>query len=262
MRELVLLRVGILDVADRALGLLDVVGNALVALGADADGPLDGGRRADLGLEVAVHFGEVVREHGRGARAVRTTHDGNGLRGQLRVRVQLGDRGVIPLGDGAEEDLRQRVAVEDEGARGHAFEVHDRHDAAHDHRELDEAVLLELFTLERRVGCAEGHRLGLDLLDAAARADRLVVETDVGLFFVGVRPLRIDRVGEARTGARDVGGQSKANASCDSGCRKGAARESDQSGPHYWVLTFFAAGGSGRSPEPLARMRARKTPPM
>ena len=38
--ELVLLGVGILDVADRALGLGDVVGDAFVALGADADRPL------------------------------------------------------------------------------------------------------------------------------------------------------------------------------------------------------------------------------
>ena len=37
--ELVLLGVGVLDVADRALGLRDVVGDALVALGADADRP-------------------------------------------------------------------------------------------------------------------------------------------------------------------------------------------------------------------------------
>src|SRR5207237_1132530 len=36
-RQLVLLGIGIFDVADRALGVLHVIGNALVAFGADAD---------------------------------------------------------------------------------------------------------------------------------------------------------------------------------------------------------------------------------
>ena len=46
--QLVLLGVGVLDIADRALGLGDVVGDAFVALGADADRPLDRGVGADL----------------------------------------------------------------------------------------------------------------------------------------------------------------------------------------------------------------------
>ena len=39
--QLVLLGVGVLDIADRALGLADVVGDAFIALGADADRPFD-----------------------------------------------------------------------------------------------------------------------------------------------------------------------------------------------------------------------------
>ena len=64
--------------------------------------------------------------------------------------------------------------------------------------------LLEVVRLQRHVGGAERHGLGLDLLDAAARADRLVVEADAGLLLVGIRPFRVDRIRERRAGSRDV----------------------------------------------------------
>ena len=54
-------------------------------------------------------------------------------------------------------------------------EIDHRHDAAHDGRELDQAVLFQFLGLERHVGGAEIDGLGLDLLDAAARTDRLIV---------------------------------------------------------------------------------------
>ena len=41
--QLVLLGIGVLDIADRVLGLADVAGDAFVALGADADRPFDRG---------------------------------------------------------------------------------------------------------------------------------------------------------------------------------------------------------------------------
>jgi len=40
----------------------------------------------------------------------------------------------------------------------------------------------------------EGDGLGLHLLDARTGADRLVVQPDAGLFFVGIGPFRIDRI--------------------------------------------------------------------
>ena len=46
--DLVLQRVDQLDVADRARRLADQTGDALVALAADADRPVDRGRDADL----------------------------------------------------------------------------------------------------------------------------------------------------------------------------------------------------------------------
>jgi hypothetical protein len=69
---------------------------------------------------------------------------------------------------------------------------------------LHEAVLLELIGLQRRVGCAERDGLGLDLLDARTRADRLIVQTIAGVFLVGVSPLRIDREWECRAGTGDI----------------------------------------------------------
>jgi hypothetical protein len=84
-------------------------------------------------------------------------------------------------------------------------EVDHRDDASHHHRELDEAVLVQLAARKRRVGRPEHHRLGFDLFDAAARADRLIVESDAGLFLVGIRPFGVDRIrkGRARSGNID-----------------------------------------------------------
>ena len=50
--------------------------------------------------------------------------------------------------------------------------------------------------LQRHVGGAEGHGLGGDLLDAAAGADRLIVQAVAGFLFVGIRPLGVDRIRE------------------------------------------------------------------
>src|SRR3546814_7702102 len=67
--------------------------------------------------------------------------------------------------------------------------------------------LVELGSLQRRIRGAEGDGLGLDLLDAAARTDRLVVQADARVFLIGVGPLGVDRIGEGGAGAGDVGGQ-------------------------------------------------------
>ena len=124
--------------------------------------------------------------------------------GSFTLGVELLDRRVVPGRDFAEIDLGERRAVEHEFARLDAFEVHDRNDAAHDRRELHKAVLLEFFARQRLVGSAERDGVGFDLLDAAARADRLIVQADARLFFVGVSPLRINGIRERRPGAGNV----------------------------------------------------------
>ena len=102
------------------------------------------------------------------------------LLGQIDARVERLDLGIVPARDVALEDVGERRPVEDELARLDALEIHDRHRAAHDHRELDETGCFQVVRLEGHVGGAEGHGLGLDLLDAAARADRLIVQADAG----------------------------------------------------------------------------------
>jgi hypothetical protein len=100
----------------------------------------------------------------------------------------------------------EKLKVEHQIAGLHALEIDDRDDAPHHHRELRQADRIEFLALERRVGGAEGHGLRLDLLDAAARTDRLVIEAYAGLLLVGVGPFRIDRIGEGGAGAGYVGG--------------------------------------------------------
>src|SRR5690606_29454726 len=77
---------------------------------------------------------------------------------------------------------------------------------ANDGRELQQAVLFQVVGLEGVVRGAEINRLGLDLLLAAARADRLVVHGVVGGGLVVGRPLGVDGVRERSAGASDVGG--------------------------------------------------------
>src|ERR1700689_1915273 len=74
--QLVLLGVGVFDVTDRVLGLADIAGDALIALGADAGGPFDRGAGADLGLPVGADLGKIVGEIERGARTVGAVNHG------------------------------------------------------------------------------------------------------------------------------------------------------------------------------------------
>src|SRR5205807_7433085 len=69
---------------------------------------------------------------------------------------------------------------------------------------LNKRALVEFLAGKRRVRGAEGDGLRFDLLDAAARADRLVVQPDIGLFLVGIGPFRVDRIGKGGSSARYV----------------------------------------------------------
>jgi hypothetical protein len=72
---------------------------------------------------------------------------------------------------------------------------------------LDQAVFVELLGLERRVRGAEVDGARRDLLDAAARADRLIVEADAGRLAVRVRPLGVDGIREGGASASDACGK-------------------------------------------------------
>jgi len=130
--------------------------------------------------------------------------DGDRLTGELRLGVQLLDGRIIPALDLTEKNFRQHIAVEREFARRHAVEIDHRHDGADHLRPLGEASGFELLGLQRLIGSAEGHRARLDLLDAAAGANRLIVKAGAGFLLVHIRPFRIDRIGEGGAGARNV----------------------------------------------------------
>ncbi len=112
--EAVLLRIGILDIADGAGRLRDVLCNAFVAASADADGPINRRVGADFAGPIRVHFRQVVREDEGRARSVRAVNDRDRLVGKSKARVERLDGRIAPVADLADEDLRQRRAIEHE----------------------------------------------------------------------------------------------------------------------------------------------------
>src|SRR5215471_12419557 len=97
-------------------------------------------------------------------------HNNDRLRRQLETGVEFLDGRVVPGLDLAEIDPGEGRAIESEFSRLNAFQVDHRHHAAHDGRELGEAVLVELGLAERHVARPEGYGFGLDLLNAATGA--------------------------------------------------------------------------------------------
>jgi hypothetical protein len=103
--------VRLVDVADRALVLLDTGGDALVALAADgAGGPLHLGALTE-GPGVGVGVEELGEDRG-GARAVRAVDRDDVEVRQVEVGVELGERRVVPVRDAPLEDVGDRVGVE------------------------------------------------------------------------------------------------------------------------------------------------------
>ena len=148
----------------------------------------------------------IVRPDEGGARSVGAMHDGDrGVR-QLDASIELRNRRIVPLGDLAEEDLCNGRAVEGHFTRLDARQVDDRNNRAVDDGELDEIILGDVFRCQRHVGGTESDGLGGDLLDAAARTNRLIIQADIHLLLVGVRPLGENRINEGRTGAGDIFG--------------------------------------------------------
>src|SRR6266404_2167874 len=219
-RELVLVRVRQLDVADAAFRLLDDAGDAFVPLAAQPGGPIHALSRARARLPLGRHLGQVVGEDRGGARAVAAVgYDDLQVR-KLRALVLRRDRRIVPLGDLAQEDaghgLRRELQVL------HARRVVDDDHRAHHRRDvLDAGRLQQLLAAHGSVGSAEVHRLLGDLLDAAARADRLVVDLHARVRLVVLaEPLRIDRERERGTRAVDQGGVRRGRSARDREQRK------------------------------------------
>ena len=182
------------------------MGNALVAVGADSGRPFHRRAELDLAGPLWVDLGQVVGEVERGARTIRTMHHGDLAGGQGEAGVQRGDFRIAPVADLAQEDVAESGTVQLDLVSLHTGDVDHWHDAADHDRKLAEAELLQIFRLHRRVGGAKVDGAFLDLRDAGARADRLVVEVVAGFLGIRRRPLGHDRIDEAGTGAGDIGG--------------------------------------------------------
>src|SRR3954454_9857837 len=205
-REAVREGVRLLDVADRAVVLLDAGGDAVVALGAGARRPLDRLVDAPAVLQLWGVGGEERGEQLGRARLVRAVADRDVGARELRARVPLGDRRVVPLRDLAEEDVGDGLAVELEALLD-AVDVVGHGDRAEHARDVDRVALLlggrDLLVLHRGVGGAEVDGAGGELGDAAAGADRLVVDgRALGVLEAG-RPFAVDGGREGRARAVD-----------------------------------------------------------
>ena len=124
---------------------------------------------------------------------------------QVLARVQGGQLGVVPLADLAQEHLGQHRTGHAQFTLFEALQIDDRHRAANNGWKLHHAVLVQVFTLDWRIGRTESHRLGADLADTAGRADRLVVQARAGFLLVSLGPLGVDREREGGARAGDVG---------------------------------------------------------
>src|SRR6201999_1711544 len=94
-------QVGRRDVTDGTRRLGDGGGDAGVAFGTDTGLEADGRGDANFGLPGGADFGEEVRQRVRVTGAVGTVDGGDGQVRELRLRVQLGDLRVVPVGDRA-----------------------------------------------------------------------------------------------------------------------------------------------------------------
>ena len=125
-----------------------------------------------------------------------------GLIRQLRVGIDSDDGRVIPFSDLAEINVGEERSREAKLPGIEPFDVVNRDHPANDNGELREASLGKLVRCQWRIGSPKINRSRLDLGDAAARPDGLVVDLDAGRFAVGLRPFREDRINEGRAGAR------------------------------------------------------------
>ena len=131
-------------------------------------------------------------------------HDHDLLVRQGHAGIERGDFGIIPFRHRPEENRRDGLAIEFQMRISR--KVISDHVRARDRGNVQNLAgrLAQIVIAHRAVGSTEVDCLRADLFLAAARADRLIIEThrriDLGVF---VEPLRIDRIRESRAGAVD-----------------------------------------------------------
>src|SRR5215813_796625 len=177
-------------------------GNAFIAFGSDAGRKRDRGVHPNLVSPRGADPRQIVREDERGAGSIGAMDRNDGLVGQRKTRTEIANRRGVPFGDLAEIDVRKHRSGQSKLSRTDAFDVDHRRHAADDDRVLNEAQGGQFVRTQRRIGGAEIHGPALDLPDADARSDGLVVDRDPGHGLEGFRPFGQNRVHERRTGSQ------------------------------------------------------------
>src|SRR5713226_9749511 len=188
------------DVSDRVWSVLDRTSYALFAFAAQAHGPIPRRAFADLSLPLVADLGKIIRPTVRRATGFRTVHYDDAFRRELHAFVGAGDDRVVPLCDFAEENSSQGLRSEIQ-RRVDSWDVVGGNYGAHHRGKMQNPgamlilVGLELLVVHGAIGGAEIHGAFGDLLDAAAGADRLIVDLKIGVpLVVFVEPLGIHGV--------------------------------------------------------------------
>src|SRR5437763_4898018 len=199
---MVLHDVGIFDIADGVWDLLHIASDALIALAADAGGPVHRLALARTALPCRADLAQIMREVEGRARAIRAMDYGNIRRWKRYSRIDARDRRIAPLRHTTGKDIGEQRSREPQLARLNAADVHHRNDSADHDRKLRELALGELVRRKRLVCRPKVDRASLDLRDPAPGADRLIIDVDAALLLVVGRPGGKHRIDESRAGAR------------------------------------------------------------
>src|SRR6202012_5986232 len=132
-------RIGIFEVADRTGDQGDQRGDAVIALAAEPERPIDRRALADIRLPVGTDLGKIIRPVERGAGAIETMDDGDRYVRQFQIGIDMLDRRIIPLPDLAEENVREQLPGEADLAGLDAVDMNHWNNAADHQRELHDA---------------------------------------------------------------------------------------------------------------------------
>ena len=195
--------VGIFHVANRSVEALNVGGDPFIALAAYAGWPGDRGAFTHFFFPFRADFGQIVHPYKGRAGTVRTVDYGNVLVRQVKIFVERGNGRVVPFLDLAKVDVRQNRSGQPHFAGLDPSQVDHRDIAAYHGRELQQTAFFQLFGFHGHIARTKIYGTILNLLDTAARANRLVVHLISSLGFVGFRPFGVDGVREGRPRAGD-----------------------------------------------------------
>ena len=186
IRQLVLLDVGVLHIANRVGQAPHKGSHSLVTLTPGTGRPVHGLAFTDFFFPLGVHFREVVGKPKGRARAIGTAHRADLGTGQGHTRIERNDGRVVPLGDFAQVDIAQHLARELELAGLNTLDIHHRHDATDHGGKLHQPLGLQIGIFKGLVRGTKIHRLGLNLLNTRTGANRLVVDFHArGLVVIG-----------------------------------------------------------------------------